>query len=259
MTTRPEHFDAIIVGSGFGGSVMCHRLAEAGLRVCLLERGKVYPPGSFPRSPREIRHGFWDPARGLHGLFNIWSFRWLGGVVASGLGGGSLLYANVLIRKDEHTFVREDQASGGYEHWPVTRQELEVHYEQVEAMMKAQRFPFEHEPYRSTPKTQAMQQAAERLGYEWILPKLGVTFGNPGQRPVPGEPIQESAPNLHGRTRLTCRMCGECNLGCNYGSKNSLDYTYLSAAKRLGAELRTRCEVKAFRPDVGGGYAVEYV
>ncbi|HZH17473.1 MAG TPA: NAD(P)-binding protein, partial [Archangium sp.] len=55
MTTRPEHFDAIIVGSGFGGSVMCHRLAEAGLRVCLLERGKVYPPGSFPRSPREIR------------------------------------------------------------------------------------------------------------------------------------------------------------------------------------------------------------
>ncbi|MFE8600959.1 GMC oxidoreductase [Archangium violaceum] len=259
MTARPEHFDAIIVGSGFGGSVMCYRLAEAGLRVCLLERGKVYPPGSFPRSPREIRHGFWDPGRGLHGLFNIWSFRWLGGVVASGLGGGSLLYANVLIRKDEHTFVREDRTSGGYEYWPVTRQELEAHYDQVEAMMKAQRFPFEHEPYRSTPKTQAMKQAAGRLGYEWFLPKLGVTFGNPGQRPVPGEPILESAPNLHGRTRLTCRMCGECNLGCNYGSKNSLDYTYLSAAKRLGAELRPRCEVKAFRPDVGGGYAVEYV
>ncbi len=259
MTARPEHFDAIIVGSGFGGSVMCHRLAEAGLRVCLLERGKVYPPGSFPRSPREVRHGFWDPRHGLHGLFNIWSFRWMGGVVASGLGGGSLIYANVLIRKDERTFVHEKPGSGGYEPWPVSRDDLEVHYDRVEAMLKAQRFPFEHEPYRSTPKTQAMKQAAGKLGQEWFLPKLGVTFGNPGERPVPGEPIREPSGNLHGRTRLTCRMCGECNLGCNYGSKNSLDYTYLSAAKRLGADLRARCEVKSFRPNVGGGYAVEYV
>ncbi len=259
MTSRPEHFDAIIVGSGFGGSVMCYRLAEAGLRVCLLERGKVYPPGSFPRSPREVRHGFWDPRHGLHGLFNIWSFRWMGGVVASGLGGGSLIYANVLIRKDERTFVHEKPDSGGYEPWPVSREDLEAHYDRVEAMLKAQRLPFEHEPYRSTPKTQAMKQAAGKLGQEWFLPKLGVTFGNPGERPVPGEPIREPSGNLHGRTRLTCRMCGECNLGCNYGSKNSLDYTYLSAAKRLGADLRTRCEVKAFRPDPGGGYAVEYV
>jgi cholesterol oxidase len=37
------HFDAVIVGSGFGGSVMAYRLAEAGFQVCLLERGKAYP------------------------------------------------------------------------------------------------------------------------------------------------------------------------------------------------------------------------
>ena len=46
------HFDAIIVGSGFGGSVMAYRLAQAGLEVCLLERGKAYPPGSSRDSPR---------------------------------------------------------------------------------------------------------------------------------------------------------------------------------------------------------------
>jgi cholesterol oxidase len=258
MPSRPEHFDALIVGSGFGGSVMCYRLAEAGLRVCLLERGKVYPPGSFPRSPYEMRHNFWDPAQGLHGLFNIWSFRGLSGVVASGLGGGSLVYANVLLRKDERTFVREDLSSGGYEHWPVTREELEPHYEQVEELLGAQRFPLDFEPYRSTPKTRAMQLAAERLGQEWFLPKLAVSFGNPGEAPVPGEPLHEPYPNLHGRTRLTCRMCGECNLGCNYGSKNSLDYTYLSAAKRYGADLRARCEVKALRPLPEGGYTVMY-
>ncbi len=260
MNPRREHFDAIIVGSGFGGSVMAWRLAEAGLRVCLLERGKAYPPGSFPRSPYSMRRNFWDPSEGLHGLFDLWSFKWIGGVVSSGLGGGSLIYANVLLRKDERTFIHENLQDGGYEYWPVTREELESHYDTVEKMLGAQRYPFEHEPYSHTAKTIAMKLAAERMGLQndWQLPPLAVTFANPGQPPIPGEPILEPYPNLHGRTRQTCRLCGECDIGCNYGSKNTLDYTALSAAKRLGAELRVRCEVKAFWPE-DGEYVVEYV
>ncbi|ATB34140.1 GMC oxidoreductase [Melittangium boletus] len=260
MSPRREHFDVIIVGSGFGGSVMAWRLAEAGLRVCLLERGKAYPPGSFPRSPYDMRRNFWDPSEGLHGLFNIWSFSGLAGVVSSGLGGGSLIYANVLLRKDEKTFIREDPHDGGYEYWPVTREDLESHYDAVEKMLGAQRYPFDQEPYRHTAKTIAMKLAAERLGRQddWELPPLAVTFGNPGEPPVPGEPIRERHPNLHGRTRLTCRLCGECDIGCNYGSKNTLDYTYLSAAKRAGAEIRVRSDVRSFRHE-GEGYVVEYV
>ncbi|QSQ22537.1 GMC family oxidoreductase [Pyxidicoccus parkwayensis] len=261
MDTSDTHYDAIIVGSGFGGSVMAYRLAEAGLRVCVLERGKAYPPGSFPRSPIAMRHNIWDPSLGMHGMFNLWSFSGLGGVVSSGLGGGSLIYANVLLRKDEKTFVHEDLHDGGYESWPVTRKDLDPHYDLVERMMNAQRYPLEHEPYTATAKTQAMKVAAERLGRggDWQLPPLAVTFSNPGEPPVPGEPIREQYPNLHGRTRTTCRLCGECDIGCNYGSKNTLDYTYLSAAKRHGAELRTLAEVKAFWPGDGGGYVVQYV
>lgn len=73
MSAR-EHFDAVVVGSGFGGSVTACRLAKAGLSVCLLERGKAYPPGSFPRSPAELGRNFWDPSKDLYGMFDIWNF-----------------------------------------------------------------------------------------------------------------------------------------------------------------------------------------
>src|SRR5215203_2725996 len=253
------HFHAVIIGSGFGGSVMAYRLAEAGLRVCLLERGKPYPPGSFPRSPYRMRRNFWDPSEGLHGLYNFWGFRGMDALVSSGLGGGSLIYANVLIRKDERWFVKEDIHNGGYEYWPVTRDDLDPHYDRVEKMLGAQPYPFEREPYSRTSKTKELKGAAERLGLDWRLPNLAITFANEGEDPVPGEPVQEAHSNLHGRTRYTCRLVGECDLGCNYGSKNTLDYNYLSEAKRLGAEILTRCEVKEFEPREGGGYKVSYV
>jgi cholesterol oxidase len=255
----PEHFDALIVGSGFGGAVTAARLAEAGWRVCVLERGKAYPPGSFPRSPLGMKRNFWDPSEGLHGLFDLWSFDGIDALVASGLGGGSLVYANVFLRKDEKWFVNEDLANGGYEDWPVTRADLDPHYDVVERRIGVQRYPFEKSPYDKTPKVIAFKHAAESLGLDWELVPLAVTFANDNAEPVPGEPIVGELPNLHGRTRLTCRMCGECDAGCNYGSKNTLDYNYLSDAERAGADLRTLSEVRAFEPLEGGGYQVHYV
>jgi cholesterol oxidase len=253
-----EHYDAIIVGSGFGGAVTAYRLAEAGHRVCVLERGKAYPPGSFTRSPYRARESFWDPKRGLHGMYHYWSFRGIDSLVSAGLGGGSLIYANVLLRKDERWFVNEDVNDGGYEDWPVTRADLDPHYDRVESIMGPQRYPMGHEPYASTPKTVAFKVAAERLGLDWQLPNLAITFANEGRPPVPGEAIVEERPNLHGRTRVTCQLCGECDVGCNFGAKNTLDYNYLTHAKHHGAELRTLCDVRTIEPREGGGYAVGY-
>jgi cholesterol oxidase len=255
----PEHFDAIVVGSGFGGSVTAARLAEAGWSVCVLERGKAYPPTSFPRSPLAMKRNFWDPSEGLHGMFDFWSFSGIDALCASGLGGGSLIYANVFLRKDERWFVKEDLAQGGYEDWPVTRADLDPHYDEVERRVGVQRFPLDQPPYDRTPKVLAYREAAERMGLDWLLAPLAVTFANDGSPAVPGEPIREAEPNLHGRTRTTCQMCGECDIGCNYGSKNTLDYNYLTYAARAGAELRTLCEVRSFEPVEGGGYAVHYV
>src|SRR3954454_2393637 len=254
-----EHFDVVVVGSGFGGSVVAYRLADAGRRVCVLERGKAYPPGSFPRSPYRMRTNFWDPTEGLYGLFDVWSFKGLDAVVASGLGGGSLIYANVLLRKDEQSFGADPALDDGGQPWPVGREDLEPHYERVEAMLRPQPYPVDVVPYDATAKTRAFREAADRVGLRWFAPNLAVTFGNAAQPPARGEPIVEPHPNLHGRTRYTCRLSGECDLGCNYGSKNTLDYNYLSAAQRQGADIRTRCEVRALEPLDGGGFRVRYV
>ncbi|HWN66535.1 MAG TPA: NAD(P)-binding protein, partial [Haliangium sp.] len=256
---QDPHYDAVIVGSGFGGSVMAYRLAEAGLRVCVLERGKAYPPGSFPRHPGGMSRNTWDPAEGKQGLFDFWSFRTMDAVVASGLGGGSLIYSNVLLRKDERWFVRERATPGLYEHWPVSRADLDPHYDAVERVLDPTPYPFEHSPYSNTPKTHAMREAAGSVtGASWFLPPLSVAFGNRGEQPRPGL-LLHGREDMFGLPRYTCRLCGECNVGCNYGSKNTLDLTYLSMAEKLGVDLYVRSEVRGIYPAGANGYRVAFV
>jgi cholesterol oxidase len=256
---RDAHYDAVIVGSGFGGSVMAYRLAEAGLRVCVLERGKAYPPGSFARSPGAMSRNTWDPSAGKQGLFDFWSFRTMDAISASGLGGGSLIYSNVLLRKDERWFVRERATPGLYEHWPVTRADLDPHYDAVERVLEPTPYPFDHAPYSSTPKTSAMRDAAAAVtGSSWSLPPLGVIFGNRGEPPRPGVPLT-GREDMYGVPRSTCRLCGECNVGCNEGSKNTLDLTYLSMAEKLGVDIYVRSEVRGIYPAGANGYRVAFV
>src|SRR5206468_4878890 len=134
---------------------------------------------------------------------------------------------------------REDVLDGGYEDWPVTRAELEPHYDRVEARQRPHAYPLGHAPYGATPKTLAMLEAANTLGLPGRLPKLAVRFADDGQDPVPGSPITEPRPNLHHAPRTTCQLTGECDLGCNVGAKDTLDFTYLSDAQHAGAVLRT--------------------
>jgi cholesterol oxidase len=261
-----ERFDAVVIGSGFGGSVMAYRLAHAGLRVCLLERGKPYPPGSFARTPFELRNNFWDPSEKRYGLFNIWSFRGMAAIVSSGLGGGSLIYANVFLRKDDRWF--SDPLTSSPHSWPITRAQLDPHYDAVQRIVGLEVYP---KKYGVDNKTAAMRNAAAQLNInqtlgdgdpakpQWFLPDLAVTFTVPGRSEAQPGRVFDPGDNYHQLPRETCRLCGECDVGCNYGAKNTMDYTYITLAEKVGADIRPMCEVKDFTPVGEGRYEVHYV
>jgi cholesterol oxidase len=234
------------------------------MAVCVLERGRAWPPGDFPRTPRDIRtKGFWDPSAGHYGLYNVWSFPGFGALVSSGLGGGSLIYANVLLRKDDNTFAQD-----GRESWPVTREDLERHYDRVEPVLSGGPYPIDHEPYARTAKTHAMRAAVDglkrRAGREdtnFILPNLAIAFGNENEPPRPGVELEGVPPSVHDEPhpRLSCLLTGECDLGCNYGSKNTLDLTFLGLAKHAAtpATIKPCCEVTSIAP-LEDGYRVTF-
>lgn len=251
MTDEPETFDAVVVGSGFGGAVSAYRLADDNRRVCVLERGREWPPMEFPRSPADVSENVWDPSAGHYGMFNFWSFRNMEALVASGLGGGSLIYANVLLQKPKHWFADED-GNGQRRRWPLQFDDLLPHYKAVEEVLQPVRYP-----YDDTPKTAAFAAAADRLGFMPERPPMAVTFCRPGEQPARAECFDSD--NRYGRTRQTCHLCGECIIGCNYGAKNTLDFNYLTMAEKAGADIRSGSEVVALSPDPEEGFLVEYV
>jgi cholesterol oxidase len=229
-------YRAVVVGTGFGGAVAACRLAQAGIDVAVLERGRRYPPGSFPRDVVGDDGLLWH--RGA-GLYDIRPLNDMLVVQAAGYGGGSLVYANVNFRPPPDLF-----ADG----WPApySRGALDPYYDLVAHMLDVR-------PVATTPiptKTQVMVDAARRLGRsrQTFRPNLAVTFGDPAAPP---------RPNQFGAMQAACTGCGECIVGCNVGAKNTLDLTYLAAAERHGADVATGSEVTGL-DDIGGGFRIHY-
>jgi cholesterol oxidase len=263
---RDDHFDAVVIGSGFGGSVAAWRLKEncPEKKVLLLERGMPYPPGSFARTPHEMRTNFWDPSDWLYGLFEVWSFEHCKAIVSSGLGGGSLIYANVMLEKPTATFGPDDRNDGRQWPWPVGAaqfEELGRSYAMVKRDLGAEQMPAAYvdappEATAAVPKTrQFLDAAAAARLHEPQLAEIAVTFAGPSEDP--GTPFAEASDNLHHRRRRSCALVGECDLGCNEGAKNTLDYTYLSRFKTAGGQIRTCCEAFYLERE-GKRYAVHY-
>lgn len=236
-----NHYDAIIVGSGFGGSVSALRLSEKGYRVLVLEKGRRFSAADFPKTNWDLRNFMWVPELGLRGPFKMSLFEHLTVLHGVGVGGGSLVYGNTLPVPQEAFFRTGSWADAA--DWQA---ELAPHYATAKRMLGAVRNPV------LTRTDDVLRAVAEETGRgdRWQPNDVGIYFGEPG-RTVPDPFFGGEGP-----PRTGCIRCGGCFTGCRHGAKNTLDKNYLWLAERRGAIILAETEVTAVRPRLGG-YAVE--
>ncbi|KIW32573.1 uncharacterized protein PV07_04103 [Cladophialophora immunda] len=231
-------YDVVVIGSGYGGGVAASRMARAGQSVCILERGKERWPGEYPSNLAEAA-----PEISVSGLFapgdnpgmpvqigdptKLYQLVMGAGqnaFVASGLGGTSLLNANVFLKADPGAMSLPD--------WPKNlRQEgaLDEYYERAAHMLQPEQYPEDFPPLL---KLELLKQQAELLG-------LSKHFYR-----VPQTTRFENGPNNAGVQMQASALTGMDSTGVNDGSKSSTLVTYLSDAWNWGAEIFCECEAR---------------
>ncbi|MEM7437167.1 MAG: GMC family oxidoreductase [Myxococcota bacterium] len=236
-----QHYDWIIVGSGFGGSTSAHRLTQKGYNVLVIEKGRRWAPEDFPKTNWNIKDWIWLPKAGLRGIFQMTFLEHMSVYSGVGVGGGSLVYANTLPTPTKEFF--EADTWGHLADW---EQELSPHYKTAKRMLGAAKNPLE------TRGDRILKEIAKDIGREdhCFPTEVAVFFGDAGKK-VP-DPYFDGA----GPDRVGCTYCGACMTGCRVGAKNTLDRNYLFLAEKQGAEVLPETEVTHVSPNDGGGYRV---
>lgn len=230
-------YDVVVIGSGYGGGVAASRLARAGLDVCLLERGREITVGDFPARLSEARRELRitggkmriGPANGLFDLHLTGDVNVLTGC---GLGGTSLINANVCLRPDPRVF--DDPA------WPDEIRcdgLLDEGYARAERMLRPR--PYTGEPLL---KLKALEKASASLGVGLGRAPLHIAF--------------TAGANAAGVIQQACKFCGDCCSGCNVGAKTTTQLTYLPDAASHGAEIFTECTAQSLRKSNDGRWEV---
>jgi cholesterol oxidase len=218
-------YDAVVIGSGYGGGVAASRLARMGLRLAVLEQGRLWRPGDFPTTDKARRRAtrltgrapkIGDPT----GLYYLSVGKGLTVFGASGVGGGSLINAGVTLRPD----LARLRSCG----WPEAVTDdglLSLGLARAEFMLGVGSAP---RPERFA-KFSGMRRLAEASELAVTAPPMTISH-RPG-------------PNVSGVMQYGCRNCGDCWSGCNVGAKNTVGITYIADAVDHGATLL--CEARA--------------
>ncbi|KAL6005322.1 hypothetical protein ACLOJK_005887 [Asimina triloba] len=234
-----DGYDAVVVGSGYGGGAAACRLAEAGIKVCLIEKGRRWEPKDFPTNILQLafqarlkykRLGFtWGPK---NGLFQVDVQDDAVAMTICGLGGGSLSNAGVMVPTPAR--ARRDPR------WPKEwHQDWKVCEAAANAMMTPQSVPHE---FGSGAVLREISGEIEDSSPCDI--KVTVNFGPDGTtNPKGAQPLG------------TCTGCGNCLSGCPYNAKNSTDKNYVAVAVQGGCTVITECAVRYVvkNPDIDFG------
>lgn len=228
MTTKKDSYDYIIIGSGFGGSVSALRLAEKGYSVLVIEKGKRWEAKDFGESNWNLKKWMWFPQIGWYGIQKLTMFRHVSILSGTGVGGGSLVYANTLPKPKSQFFTHGSWA--GLRDW---ENELNPFYNLAWKMLGAAKntklFVADHK----------IQEVGKEMGMaDTFEPtKVSVFFGEAGKT------VKDPYFDGKGPERTGCTHCGECMTGCRHNAKNTLDKNYLYLAEKLGVEILPEHEV----------------
>jgi cholesterol oxidase len=238
--SRSEAYDVIIIGSGYGGAIAARRIAEEDFdnkpSVCMLERGMEWIPGLFPDEIEDVASHFLTPLNPL-GLYEFRANKNISVIQGSGLGGTSLVNANVAIVPEPEVFEQKS--------WPqdITGEMLSPYFENAATGLDLAKHP----EGMNLAKVQALEKRAGQLqNANSELLRLAVNFKVDGTDPETGV------------ERHPCTDCGDCVTGCNVLAKNTLYMNYLPLARKAGAEIFTRVRVSHIQINPDGGYFVHY-
>ena len=245
---RPDGYDVVVVGSGYGGAITAARLANAAstakLSICILERGQEWPIGQFPDDLGGIAGNTYNEVINPLGLYEFDLFQDIAVIKGSGLGGTSLVNANVAIRPEPDVFASWpsalNQAAQIGETFPGS---LWNYYRLAEETLDVS----SHPAASSLKKIEALKKRAAQLGQPVETLHLAVNFTKEG--------VEVYKSNGRSIVKHQCTNCGDCVTGCNVGAKNTLYMNYLPLAKNR-AQIFTQTEVDYAEKGPNGGWLV---
>jgi cholesterol oxidase len=231
-------YDYIVIGSGFGGSVASLRLVEKGYKVLTIEQGKRFTPKDFPRSNWNVFKYLWAPSLRCFGFQKLSFYSTASILSGTGVGGGSLVYANTLyIPPDD--FFRNSQWSE-FGNW---KEELKPFFDRASFMLGRTKYDKLNDEDRVLREVACEMNAAHT--FESV--NVGVNLhGDDNQDPY----FRSSGPE-----RMKCVECGGCMVGCRENAKNTLDRNYLWFAEKMGLEILPETKVEKIE-HINGLYSV---